>query len=744
MPFATFNTQILQTASAVQGVTTSITQATTGIGRSASAVRNAAVSGVTNVGTGIISALPGVAAGVGSAAGAIAAVGVITGNSRLTAAASNIAVTATAAAGAVAALGQIAQSVKSIAGMLTGSGNGATSSSDGGGGGGGGGGGAGSNPLHAFASYTYMFRLSCLSDGEANGGARGMNVGRTIINMPNGDGAPYVTYIDNVRVSGVVGMDQTTGNSNAMSISFTVIEPHSMGKFWEAVQLQAEAAGHKNYATAPYQLAIRFLGHASHEAAFITVPNTDKFIHMKILDMQMKVTKRGTEYEINAYPWNEGGMSRTFNELKTDLTIQCDKDGPFKVKDLLKFAEKSMKKVLNDKLKDDKTRKQTVTNAHEIEICFPPPPGDSDSDGNEIGEADLGLNQYNRADTPFAKDGATYENGVFKRGNLSINVKNGDYKFAKGATVQDVINQVLLSSDYARKALENPGTWVNWWRVETRYHNISSEDTKTGEKAKKVIFRVVPYKVDAAKFFPPNTKTADPPPVRDLYWLYTGKNHDILDWNIDYKLAFYRAHNADGGANSDDKNLANRSSNAAPVRSGNKPPDTEPSGQTGPEVVRRDANQSMTGLFGGASFDDAATVAARQFHDIITKSYDMLNLELTILGDPFLLGDSGMGNFYVTDGSCMPWHEGEQYLKLTFRMPEDLNTDSGLYDFGGEGKPVREFSGYYKIQSVDSSFVRGKFTQKLQLIKKLGIVDAGGGQFPEKEPMPDSQEIYVP
>lgn len=460
--------------------------------------------------------------------------------------------------------------------------------------------------------------------------------------------------------------------------------------------------------------------------------------------MQMKVTRRGTEYEINAFPWNEGGMTRTFNELKTDLTIQCNKDGPFKVKDLLKFAEKSMKKVLNDKLKDDKDRKKTVSNAHEIEICFPPAPGDTDSDGNDIGESDLGLSQFNRADTPFAKDGATYENGVFKRGNLSINVKNGDYKFAKGATVQDVINQVILSSDYARKALENPGTWVNWWRVETRYHNISNEDTKTGEKAKKVIFRVVPYKIDAAKFFPPNTKTADPPPVRELDWLYTGQNHDILEWNIDYKLAFYRQHNQDGGANSDDKNLANRSSNAAPVKSGNKPPEEEPNGTIGPEAVRRDANQTTTGLYGGASFDDAATIAARQFHDLATNNYDMINLDLTILGDPIFLGDSGMGNFYVTDGSCMPWHEGEQYLKLRFRMPEDANTSSGLYDFGGAGKPVREFSGYYKIMQVDSMFVRGKFTQKLQLVKKLGVVDAGKGSFPAKEPPPDSSEISPP
>jgi hypothetical protein len=503
-------------------------------------------------------------------------------------------------------------------------------------------------------------------------------------------------------------------------------------------------AGHQNYAAAPYQLALRFSGHFSHDAPFQTVPDTDKFIHMRILDMNMKVTKRGAEYEISAYPWSEGGMSNTFNELKTDSNVSCNKGGPYKVKDVLKFAEKSLKETINKKFKDDKDRKKTVTFPHEIEICFPPPPGISDSDGNEIGEAELGLSQFNRADSPFAKDGATYENGVYKRGEIQIDTKTGDYKFAKGSTVQDIINQVILSSDYARKALDNPGNTVKWWRIETRVHNISAEDPKTGESAKKIIFRVVQYEVDAAKFYPPNTTTAPPPIKRELNWLYTGKNHDILNWNIDYRMGFYKAFNQDGGANSEDKNLAQRSSNAAPVHSGGTPPEAEPSGGPGPERARRDKNQSMSAKFGGASFDDAPTIAARQFHDIVNNDHDMINLELDILGDPYFLGDSGMGNFTVTGGDAMEWQSGEIYIKLKFRMPEDANTDSGMYDFGGEGKPVREFSGYYRVQQADSMFNRGKFTQKLTLIKKIGVVDAGGGTFPPKEPMPEDSGIYYP
>jgi len=122
----------------------------------------------------------------------------------------------------------------------------------------------------------------------------------------------------------------------------------------------------------------------------------------------------------------------------------------------------------------------------------------------------------------------------------------------------------------------------------------------------------------------------------------------------------------------------------------------------------------------------------------------MINLELDILGDPYFLGDSGMGNFTLVDDESMEWQKGEVYIRLRFRMPEDANTSSGLYDFGGDGKPVREFSGYYRVHQCASIFNRGKFTQKLTLVKKLGVVDAGGGSFPPKEPMPDDPGIWYP
>jgi hypothetical protein len=88
----------------------------------------------------------------------------------------------------------------------------------------------------------------------------------------------------------------------------------------------------------------------------------------------------------------------------------------------------------------------------------------------------------------------------------------------------------------------------------------------------------------------------------------------------------------------------------------------------------------------------------------------------------------------------MNWQEGQVIVKVTFRTPEDANTDTGFYDFAG-GKIVREFTGKYRVQEVESTFNRGKFTQRITLYRIPGQPSAvstpAGGNYPDKNPMPD-------
>jgi hypothetical protein len=104
----------------------------------------------------------------------------------------------------------------------------------------------------------------------------------------------------------------------------------------------------------------------------------------------------------------------------------------------------------------------------------------------------------------------------------------------------------------------------------------------------------------------------------------------------------------------------------------------------------------------------------------------MVALDLTILGDPYYLGDSGMGNYTATatdnkhinaDGA-MNYQSSEVRVNVNFRSPADINHITGMYDFTSTS--VSQFSGLYRVQTVNSSFQRGKFTQILKMFRLKG------------------------
>ena len=100
----------------------------------------------------------------------------------------------------------------------------------------------------------------------------------------------------------------------------------------------------------------------------------------------------------------------------------------------------------------------------------------------------------------------------------------------------------------------------------------------------------------------------------------------------------------------------------------------------------------------------------------------MYNLDMTIIGDPYYIAQSGTGNYTSeqatsnlnTDGS-VNYESGEVDILVKFRTPIDINQSTGLYNFGGTSKtaPVTQFSGLYCVQTITSTFVDGKFTQTL-------------------------------
>jgi len=562
-------------------------------------------------------------------------------------------------------------------------------------------------------------------------------------------------------------------------INFKVVEPYSMGLFFESLQTAALTAGHKNYLDVPLLLTIEFKGHLDANRQNVQIDRTTKHIPLKLMTVQMKVSGKGSEYDIKAYPWNEKAYSTIYSQFKTDISIQGQN-----VIEMLQTGENSLQRILNDRLAEA-VRRKDVNVPDQILISFPtdlktgeyaPPPtldqatvnpnqapvvGDFfgklglttskgqlnktqiqvDGTTNDVGKSTMGFNLYNKGDTPFAKDNLVYdeEKGIYTRGNVQIKSSEGVFKFAQGTDVINAINQVILMSEYGRTALQQISKEGNiqWWRVETHLYNIPTDANiaKTGVKPKLVMYRVVPYSVNASAFMPvnqglPGAKEAKLKVLKEYNYIYTGQNTEILDWDIDFKAGFYKSLSADSGQNNAGVDTKKNTGGAA--EASNDPTNASASGKAPgpnsiPQVQVKDGVITNTAYKGGGGIDDKASIASRQLHDVITSGVDMIGLNLTILGDPYFIGDSGMGNYsavstdnpHITADGSMNYQNGEVHVIVNFRSPVDINISTGMYDLATTSS-ISKFSGLYRVLRVESFFQRGKFTQSLKMVRLMG------------------------
>lgn len=652
------------------------------------------------------------------------------------------------------------------------------------------------NVLHYYTSFNYIFTLSVLDDYSLNFPNETYRRGQVgPIILKSGNGMPndrvslkykpeynpqggYDFFMDNLEIKGAYGFEKATGNTNAIGISFKIIEPYSMGLFFESVQTAALTAGHPNYTQVPLLLSIEFKGHIDANRQNVQIDNANVRIPMKIQNINMKVTGKGCEYDVRAYPWNEQGYSTIYSKLKSDVSIQGKT-----VIEMLQTGEDSLQYNLNRWLAEAVKRKD-VNVPDQILISFPndlktgdsvsPPPANSatvnpnsvgasggnfftklglkgnkgkynttqvqiETTVNDIGKSGMGFSVFDKGTTPFAKDNFVYDDkkGIYVRGNMSINPKESAFQFTQGSDIINVINQTILMSDYGRTALQQiKDGFVQWWRVEVHTYHIPTDENlkKTGVKPKLIVYRVVPYKVSAAAFLPPNTapdgvKKLEKQVVKEYEYIYTGKNTDIIDWDIQFQNSFYKSLTADSGANNDGVERQKNTGGAAPEKDDPQKPAPLgglPSKKELPTVVIRDGVLTSTAYKGGGGQDDKASMAARQFMDAVTSGTDMIGLNLTILGDPYYLGDSGVGNYssvatdnpFINADSKIDWQRGEVYVKVGFKSPVDINQKTGMYDLQTTTS-LSMFSGMYKIREIVSSFSRGKFTQQLQMYRLM-------------------------
>ena len=359
---------------------------------------------------------------------------------------------------------------------------------------------------------------------------------------------------------------------------------------------------------------------------------------------------------------------------------------------------------------------------------------------NAIGGATIVQSILEKGISPMAIDAFVLDEdtGNYSRGKISISSDLRTFSFGQGMKIQSIIESVILTSSYARSIADYTVDFVgmvDWFRIETDvYINEDlNNESRNGRPGLVYIFKIVPYKVHSSIFSRGSTGGANYTNLsknvaKEYNYIYTGKNKDILDFDIQLNFAFFTGLQEDRGQGSAD--IINGGADSAlpgdPAIYGQSDGtgDFQPDGQTPIETVIDVAENTTP----GTEIDDQKIRIARQFHDaIINSDADLVQLKLDIMGDPYYISDSGIGNYNspnvgvlnITGDGSMAYQNSEVDILINFKTPIDYkDDDSGTMLFPEQTTKLTPFSGLYRVIFVRNAWQQNKFVQTLTLIRR--------------------------
>lgn len=587
-------------------------------------------------------------------------------------------------------------------------------------------------------------------------------------------------YIDNLTINSIYGQNYKTGNSNAHDFEFDILEPYSMGMFMLAMQTSANKMGYKNYALASYCIKLEFKG-ADANGIMSTVPESTRFFPIRLKDVAMNVTEGGATYKVTAIPIADTPLLNSANKITSELQYSGAT-----VQEALQTGVKSLQKVINDRLRDS-AKANNIPIADEVVILFPTEmAGSADkkkdtketvkpaaapegvklisdtgqifsslgvsrssenltliqSTVNAIGACSLGYGPNRPGMTINPATDFVYNAAIksYDQSKVNRNVTSSNNVVAQNSTITNAIDQLLLSSDYAIRALRTKPDDLGmrpWWRITPELYEVDTQENMNiiGRKPFIYVYKIEPIRALATAL--PKTGASLPKSKYDALqknavkvynYIYTGRNTEILKINLEFNNMFQAVLAADGysaGAGSETQKQ-NASGKVQATDIVNKP-GSVPGGQGVAAQPTGFANATLTGsdLKGGGGPDTPEHRIARLFQDALLRGVDMNNLEMEIIGDPYWVSGSGMGNWIAkstehfnlcADGS-VNYMNGEVDMVVNFSTMIDVDPSTGLYK-KASNKATQMFRGLYKVNDVISKFQNGEFTQTIKGMRR--------------------------
>jgi hypothetical protein len=590
------------------------------------------------------------------------------------------------------------------------------------------------NPLSKFTSFSYLITLGCLApeqvdvmDGYGSivlQSANGLPLNRQQIASGSWD-----FYINELDIESLVGFERMSKGTNVTRIDFEVVEPYSLGLFLESLQVAALVVGNNNYSEAAFCLSIEFVGWDDNGVA-TRLDDDVRRVALRFTNIEMDISTKGSRYKVQAIPWSEYALTDQVSKLQSDVNFYCNHNGPFTVKDLLKTAEASLENVINLRFKELQEKANNSLTPDSIEIKFEPTAEDIANS-----EVSFDLQQGGVAGNLKAED--VYATNSVNRKLVNHNPNSKGFTFKQGNTIVTAITETLLQSKYCtdniRAKIENPVGMVDWFRIETEVKISGNEDGRN-RPPRTFIYKIVKYKVHASRLAHPSSK----PDYNSLLsnvvkvydYLYTGKNTEVLDFNINIKYGFFNTVYADYNQYISDILYQQQIQGAGMVEHDVLLTATNPSGPSPAEtgLPETSTGQNLRNRFdpGGSGAMTMLKAISKSFHEALLDSpEEMVIAEFEVMGDPYYLIGSGTGNvsFSNYDGSNitangeMDYQSGEVDVLVNFRTPVDIDDKTGIVDFAST-EVAQGFSGLYHVIRVENKFRQGKFTQKIHAVRR--------------------------
>ena len=635
------------------------------------------------------------------------------------------------------------------------------------------------NVLETFASYSPLWTLACLTQSQFNDPRSYRNSPADLKHIIFSSAGRYDAqrvktkfgtpeyYLQNFLMNTIVTATKKTGNSNAIGFEFDIYEPYSMGLFLQSLQIAALDAGHKSYLEAPYVLKLDILGYTDDGKLYQGIK--PKYFTIKFIKVAFDTNESGSNYKCEAIPFNHQGFGDVLNRSYQDIAITSEKGKNCTVVHLLSESNEGLCAVLN-RAEEDLVLDGKKLIADEYVIQFPndpadlilgaAPPTQSGATANPNTSAPRSVGSTSQTNTNFgsnvialsdmnlkAEDGGNFNfkkedqvidanTGKVYKSKMNVDPNTRKFQFPQNEPITGIITRIIQASSYAFKAIQSKpdaSGMIDWFKIDVQL-KILGWDNLTGKNAKQIIYRVYPYKVHSSVFANP---TSAPPGYSDLEkkiakrynYIYTGQNNDVLKFDIKIDNQFYTAANpkpeSKSGANA---NVAQKGSQEKPGKKTETPKgpagdaalaSNTGGGKTGPDPKLAKVAASPSGN------ETTEELVAKAFNNALMDNVtDLVSINLEILGDPYWLVDSGIGNYFAAKGTnplttadgTMNYEGSDVYVYLSFRTPTDVNEANGLYYFPDNNKES-QFSGIYKVITVKNVFADGYFKQELECLR---------------------------